>query len=124
MPIRLTEQQQRTLDSTDAEPPQVIDPRTNEAYVLIPLSVIVIKYFAEVGRGYAPWTGEASFFGVAPNKNMLGMALTTLGVSLVWALFGLRRERHKNSKVQQFVYIILIAMTAWLLKIADSLARG
>jgi len=37
MPIRLTEQQQRTLDSTDAEPPQVVDPRTNEAYVLIPL---------------------------------------------------------------------------------------
>jgi len=38
MPIRLTEQQQRTLDSTDAEPPQVVDPRTNEAYVLIPLT--------------------------------------------------------------------------------------
>lgn len=36
MPIRLTEQQQRTLDSSDSEPPQVIDPRTNEAYVLIP----------------------------------------------------------------------------------------
>jgi hypothetical protein len=38
MPIRLTEQQQHTLDSTDAEPPQVVDPRTNQAYVLIPLT--------------------------------------------------------------------------------------
>lgn len=38
MPIRLTEQQQRVLDSTEAEPPQVVDPRTNEAYVLIPLT--------------------------------------------------------------------------------------
>lgn len=38
MAIRLTEQQQRALDSTDSEPPQVIDPRTNEAYVLIPLT--------------------------------------------------------------------------------------
>lgn len=38
MPIRLTEQQQRALDSTNSEPPQVIDPRTNEAYVLIPLT--------------------------------------------------------------------------------------
>ncbi len=38
MPIRLTEQQQHALDSMDAEPPQVIDPRTNEAYVLIPLT--------------------------------------------------------------------------------------
>jgi hypothetical protein len=36
MAIRLTEQQQRALDSREAEPPQVVDPRTNEAYVLIP----------------------------------------------------------------------------------------
>jgi hypothetical protein len=38
MAIRLTEQQQRALDSTDAQPPQVVDPRTNAAYVLIPLT--------------------------------------------------------------------------------------
>ena len=38
MAIRLIEQQQRTLDSEDAELPQVVDPRTNEAYVLIPLT--------------------------------------------------------------------------------------
>lgn len=38
MPIRLTEQQQHALDSTDAELPQVVDPRTNAAYVLIPLT--------------------------------------------------------------------------------------
>lgn len=38
MDIRLTEQQQRALDSTDAQPPHVVDPRTNEAYVLIPLT--------------------------------------------------------------------------------------
>ena len=38
MPIRLTETQQQALDSTEAHPPQVIDPRTNEAYVLIPLT--------------------------------------------------------------------------------------
>jgi hypothetical protein len=38
MAIRLTEQQQRALDSTDAELPQVVDPRTNATYVLIPLT--------------------------------------------------------------------------------------
>ena len=37
MPIRLTDQQQRVLDATDGEPAQVVDPRTNAAYVLIPL---------------------------------------------------------------------------------------
>lgn len=38
MPIRLTEQQQHDLDSSKAQPPQVVDPRTNAAYVLIPLT--------------------------------------------------------------------------------------
>ena len=38
MTVRLTEQQQRALDSTDAQPLQVVDPRTNAAYVLIPLT--------------------------------------------------------------------------------------
>jgi hypothetical protein len=38
MPIQLTEQQQRALDTTEAQPPQVVDPRTNAAYVLIPLT--------------------------------------------------------------------------------------
>jgi hypothetical protein len=38
MAIRLTEQQQHALDTTDAQPPQVVDPRTNAAYVLIPLT--------------------------------------------------------------------------------------
>ncbi len=38
MSIRLTEQQQHALDSNEAQPPQVVDPRTNEAYVLIPLT--------------------------------------------------------------------------------------
>jgi len=38
MAIRLTEQQQHALDTADAQPPQVVDPRTNAAYVLIPLT--------------------------------------------------------------------------------------
>jgi hypothetical protein len=38
MAISLTEQQQHALDTTDAQPPQVVDPRTNAAYVLIPLT--------------------------------------------------------------------------------------
>ena len=38
MGIELTEQQQRALDSTEQEPPRVVDPRTNAHYVLIPES--------------------------------------------------------------------------------------
>jgi hypothetical protein len=36
MTIQLTEQQQRVLDSAGVTPPQIVDPRTNAAYVLVP----------------------------------------------------------------------------------------
>ena len=35
MHIPLTEQQQRAID-TSGEPPRLVDPRTNAAYVLVP----------------------------------------------------------------------------------------
>ena len=51
MAIRLTEQQQRALDSTNTELPQVVDPRTNAAYVLIPLTEYeAIREVVEDGR--------------------------------------------------------------------------
>jgi hypothetical protein len=36
MTIQLTEEQQQAIDSAGATPPQVVDPRTNAAYILIP----------------------------------------------------------------------------------------
>jgi len=35
MAIPLTKEQQHAIDSTGATPPEVVDPRTGEAYVLI-----------------------------------------------------------------------------------------
>ena len=30
------------------------------AFVLLPLSIVFIKYFPWLGRGYSDWTGQAS----------------------------------------------------------------
>lgn len=38
MTIQLTEEQQEVLDSAGATPPKVVDPRTNSAYVLVPVN--------------------------------------------------------------------------------------
>jgi hypothetical protein len=38
MPIELTTQQQTVLDGTSEAPVRVIDPRSNTAYVLLPLA--------------------------------------------------------------------------------------
>lgn len=38
MSIRLTKQQQRALDEMHGDSPRLVDPRSNEAYVLLPLA--------------------------------------------------------------------------------------
>ena len=37
MSIQLTEEQQQAMDSAGAQPPQVVDPRTGAAYILVPV---------------------------------------------------------------------------------------
>src|SRR6266404_147694 len=38
-------------------------------FVLIPLSILLIKYFPNLGRGYGVWLGEVHYSGVTTNKN-------------------------------------------------------
>ena len=39
MNIELTDQQQRALDAYGSDPARLVDPRTNAAYVLLPVDV-------------------------------------------------------------------------------------
>src|ERR1035438_9638790 len=50
------------------------------AYVLIPLSVLTMKYFVEIGRGYDYWTGTAILCGVTSGKNQLGRLALISGI--------------------------------------------
>ncbi len=55
------------------------------AFLLLPTSVLFIKYYPELGRSYAAhWEGTQFFTGVAQDKNMLGMTCVICGVSGVW----------------------------------------
>lgn len=56
------------------------------AYVLIPTSVVLIKYFPHAGRAYGRWTGGEMWTGVATQKNGLGQLCAVSAVFLVWSL--------------------------------------
>lgn len=91
-------------------------------FVLLPLSVIVIKYYPEIGRSYAThWEGTQFFVGVASDKNMLGMVCMVFGFAAYWrvvqAPFLPRRERLRTITI----FGLLLAMAIWLLKISDSM---
>jgi exopolysaccharide production protein ExoQ len=91
------------------------------AYILIPLSVIFIKYFPEMGRGFDGWTGAATNTGVTLNKNTLGADCLVFGLIYVWNVMQLWRLPKMPSKTKEIViHVMFIAMICWLLWMADS----
>ncbi len=55
------------------------------AYVIVPVSILFIKYYPELGRGFSPW-GGATNNGIAADKNMLGAGCLILGYFFFWYL--------------------------------------
>ncbi|HZD12137.1 MAG TPA: O-antigen ligase family protein, partial [Candidatus Binatus sp.] len=91
------------------------------AYVLIPLSLILIKYFGELGRSYDRWTGQVFYSGVGTDKNALGYLCLICGFFYVWSL--LTMWRHKilfHDKKETLLTIFFLALTSWLLYLAQS----
>jgi O-antigen ligase len=87
------------------------------AYVLVPLSVLFIKYVPELGRGYDPWSYEPVNIGVTTNKNMLGMTLFICGLSLLWALLEKWEARLAGPKWKRLTGDFLLAlMVLYLLR--------
>jgi len=92
-------------------------------YILIPLSILLIKYYPHLGRGFSEWTGAPWNTGVTTNKNMLGFVLMVSGLFLVWRLFARWGGEGKPGKWLDDVGIpiLLLGMVGWLFKMADSM---
>lgn len=91
------------------------------SYLLIPGSVLVIKYYPALGRYYDRWTYKPFFGGVATDKNLLGITLFVCGLTLFWILFDLRNSKSQGKdKIEKLTLVALIAMTLWLLRKANS----
>jgi O-antigen ligase len=91
------------------------------AYMLVPVSVLFIKYVPELGRGYDQWTYEPVNIGVTTNKNLLGMTLFICALSLSWTLRDEWEERSVSLKWRPLIgHFMLACMTIWLLSQAHS----
>ena len=56
------------------------------AYVVVPVSILWIKYYPQLGRAVDPWTGVAMIKGIAIGKNVLGADCLILGFFFFWYL--------------------------------------
>ena len=86
------------------------------AYVLIPLSIVLIKYFPEYGVVYSPWEGTRMGTGVTTHKNSLGVLCALSLFFLIWA--ALRKWRSGEfSKNRSYTYAdaLVIGIALFLL---------
>jgi exopolysaccharide production protein ExoQ len=84
-------------------------------YVLIPLSITLIKYFPEYSKHYDPWSGYASYIGVTMSKNMLGMLCLMLGLFFTWEI--ITKWRTKKDPAD----FVLLGLILWLLFLSQSM---
>lgn len=91
------------------------------AYVILPLSVLTIKYFPEIGRYYDHWTGHAYNRGIALNKNELGYGCMIFGLFFYWHLISMLRKRdYPHRLTESAISLVFLAIILWLLTMADS----
>jgi O-antigen ligase len=90
-------------------------------FVLIPLSILLIRYYPSLGRGYSSWTGEASNLGVATGKNGLGYVCLIFGLASVWCLLEMFRggDRGPASRIL-IAHSTVLALALWLFRMAHS----
>jgi exopolysaccharide production protein ExoQ len=85
------------------------------SYLLIPLSILFVKYYPDLGRYYDYSRYENYICGVTSNKNILGMTLLVCGLFLFWVWIELwSRKSETVGKIWVFAHLALALMTLWL----------
>jgi O-antigen ligase len=88
--------------------------------VLIPMSVLLIKYYPEFGRSYLMWTWKPTYIGVTTNKNTLGALCLSSGLFYVWELARRFPRGKPGVRLRKWSTWLLLSMVLWLLYMADS----
>ena len=98
---------------------------TRTGYILLPASVLMIRYYGNLGRAYDTWTGEPTNIGVAVTKNMLGALTFVLSLGALWLVLRLVRNKNQPDRLRHFIAQgTLLAFGLSLLSMAHSATSG
>ena len=94
---------------------------TRLGFVLLPLSVLFIKYYPQLGRRLTlSWTMEP--VGVATQKNGLGELCDVLGLVLLWRFRSTYNDRENPHRKRHLAALgAVMAMVVWLLWMCNSM---
>ena|SRR5256885_9384804 len=91
------------------------------AYVIVPVSILFIKYYPQWGREFSYWTGEAGNHGITTSKNALGADCLILGYFFFWHLLETRQvERSRERRNELLLTTGFLAAIWWLFSMAHS----
>jgi len=91
------------------------------AYVWVPVSILFIRYFPALGRGYDSWNGLPMDCGITLGKNALGFDSMILGFFFFWHFLQVwQRERSLSRRNDLVLCLFFLAMNGWLLHLAHS----
>ena len=91
------------------------------AYVLIPFSVLLIKYYPRLGVDYARWSGEQMWTGVTDHKNSLGKLCLVGSAFLLWSLYEQwRKPAGPVGRVHVWADVCVLIIALYLLRGADN----
>lgn len=93
-------------------------------FLLVPLSVLWIKYYPTLGRRYiieSISTWILTVTGVTTHKNGLGTICQVFGLSFVWHFLAVHRDRQRTHRTCHLIaHGAALAMVAWLFLQANS----
>jgi exopolysaccharide production protein ExoQ len=91
-------------------------------YVLVPLSVLFIKYYPELGRSLNQWSWNYMYSGVSTTKNGLGTTCLVCGLVPLWRFFTVYRDKEQKRRGgKMLAYAVMVVMVLWLFVTADSM---
>jgi O-antigen ligase len=90
------------------------------AYVLLPLSIIFLRWFPELGRRYLRG-GQMEVVGVTDQKNSLGILVVVCGLILLWDFLERTPKISASlSRFQRYLPVGFVAIGAYLLYLCNS----
>jgi exopolysaccharide production protein ExoQ len=99
-----------TIVVTDPEPGAAVKRLlARVSFILVPASILVIKYFPALGHTYGRWDGRRHVIGIAEDKNMLGLTCLVLGIAAVWrSLHALRQGHYRQLAAHGTIAVMVV----------------
>jgi O-antigen ligase len=89
------------------------------SFVMLPLSVLFIKYYPNLGRGYTAG-GAPMSAGIGNQKNDLGLICLMTGMYFAWTLLQRRPGGRASAGRSDVVTLVQVGSLLWLLHISNS----